>query len=766
MSNQTITLNAASSTSDTVTADHFGANYVYDYEAFGDKPWERFDELVEQLGTTGLRYPGGNAAETGFDIVNPNSGVDLDGRTVTTMDDFIAFSAEQNLAPTIIVPTAPFLPGHSHPMLTWSDAKPGGAGWVLDPAGLAAADATIRDFVRAALDEAGAQGISIHAFEIGNEFPGVDWTDGQGQPTKMNGEQYGVMANQMAKIIQSEIYAYNAESNGLDMDPQIVGQIWADFNQGGKDLDFLNAVNANVLEEFDADGLASLDTLVSHIYYKEDKTNQAGEFHSYETIGQRIAEMHDMTESWNAAAGRELNYMISEWNVQLDSVYDPGQAHWQGNSHWNVTQQWIDGSNFGMKQVAPTLEMFSAFMTEGVDSAHIWSVMYNSAALGIQDNGGQLTAAGSLFDLMSSNLVGTQYKELNAQTATSDVHLFEGDGISHLFVSSLSSNNQTISLDMSALSPDVTSIQVTYMRTDYANSDGQYTTMGRTYVLPDTSYAYLEADLAVVWESGIAVYSGDVLEISLGAYELAYITFEMEGYNMINGDAGNQQLDGTDRDDMIMGGDGEDYIRGEDGDDWLKGGEMDDAIYGGTGEDILEGEDGDDYLQGGFGYFTDEIHGGRGNDQAYGGGGDDLLYGNHGLDILGGEAGNDKLYGGKGSDQIDGGSGPDKLVGGRGNDILTGDTGDDILKGNRGNDTLTGGTGRDTFTFKMADNEGKDTITDWDDGVDMIRLVGGSMGQISINEYGDDAKVDWANGSVWLLDTDSSDLTSADFIFV
>lgn len=30
----------------TVTERHFGVNFVADYEAIGDRPWERFDEVA------------------------------------------------------------------------------------------------------------------------------------------------------------------------------------------------------------------------------------------------------------------------------------------------------------------------------------------------------------------------------------------------------------------------------------------------------------------------------------------------------------------------------------------------------------------------------------------------------------------------------------------------------------------------------------------------------------------------------------------------
>ena len=89
------------------------------------------------------------------------------------------------------------------------------------------------------------------------------------------------------------------------------------------------------------------------------------------------------------------------------------------------------------------------------------------------------------------------------------------------------------------------------------------------------------------------------------------------------------------------------------------------------------------------------------------------IFGGAGYDIICGESGKDKLYGGDGDDEIFGGSGNDKLFGGAGNDTLWGD---------KGNDTLTGGDGEDVFIYQAGD--GKDTISDYEPGLDQIVVLG------------------------------------------
>ena len=91
----------------------------------------------------------------------------------------------------------------------------------------------------------------------------------------------------------------------------------------------------------------------------------------------------------------------------------------------------------------------------------------------------------------------------------------------------------------------------------------------------------------------------------------------------------------------------------------------------------------------------------------------------------------DQLYGYQNNDRLQGGEGDDRLWGGSGNDTLSGDNGNDTLSGNIGLDQLTGGAGSDTFVLAshvgiaQPGEEGFDTITDFEDGVDRLALDNG-----------------------------------------
>lgn len=191
----------------------------------------------------------------------------------------------------------------------------------------------------------------------------------------------------------------------------------------------------------------------------------------------------------------------------------------------------------------------------------------------------------------------------------------------------------------------------------------------------------------------------------------------------IEGIAGTQYRDvfaGTAADDRFVGNGGDDVFRGRGGTDNYDGGAGEDLFigaggrdiaYGGADNDIFRLVGGDDLAYGDGG--ADVMRMGSGADVAYGGEGDDRIFGDGGDDVLVGDAGNDF---------IEGGNGRDFLEGGEGDDVLRGDGSLDNLHGGNGDDTLYGGDGRDTFQFLLGET-GRDTIKDWEDGLDELDLT-------------------------------------------
>jgi len=197
----------------------------------------------------------------------------------------------------------------------------------------------------------------------------------------------------------------------------------------------------------------------------------------------------------------------------------------------------------------------------------------------------------------------------------------------------------------------------------------------------------------------------------------------------INGDTVKYNWKSDKYDRKIEGNSGDDkitisinfgfIIEGELGDDEIQGGEADDVIRGGAGKDTIRGGNGDDWITGDGG--KDTIHGGPGNDIIYGnesaddlrgGAGNDLIDGGTSGDDIRGEAGNDMLYGESGKDHIWGGPGNDLIRGGSGNDTLRGDTGGDILLGEGGSDTLEDNSTTSESTYEDQRESKMDDIED------------------------------------------------------
>uniref|UniRef100_UPI002617A77F calcium-binding protein n=1 Tax=uncultured Ruegeria sp. TaxID=259304 RepID=UPI002617A77F len=109
----------------------------------------------------------------------------------------------------------------------------------------------------------------------------------------------------------------------------------------------------------------------------------------------------------------------------------------------------------------------------------------------------------------------------------------------------------------------------------------------------------------------------------------------------------------------------------------------------------------------------------------------------------------------------------DELFGGAGDDQLDGGMGADLLNGGLGTDILTGGSGTDVFYFD--ENFGTDTITDFEDGSDLIRIgiVGTSYSDLDITDNNGDVLITIdGHGSIMLEDINSSLISEDDFTFI
>ncbi len=181
------------------------------------------------------------------------------------------------------------------------------------------------------------------------------------------------------------------------------------------------------------------------------------------------------------------------------------------------------------------------------------------------------------------------------------------------------------------------------------------------------------------------------------------------------GTSGDDNLIGSNANNVIDGLAGNDTIAGRGGDDTLYGGMGDDTLLGEIGKDTLDGGAGNDVLDGGV--DSDTMTGGAGNDTYFVDNAGDVIVenSNEGIDTvnssvthtLGANVENLNLTGttainGTGN-TLDNG-----LIGNSANNTLTGGAGNDTLDGGAGADTMVGGTGNDSY---VVDNAG-DVVTE------------------------------------------------------
>ncbi len=185
------------------------------------------------------------------------------------------------------------------------------------------------------------------------------------------------------------------------------------------------------------------------------------------------------------------------------------------------------------------------------------------------------------------------------------------------------------------------------------------------------------------------------------------------------------------------------------GNDRLEGGRDADALFGGAGADVLRGGRGDDFLQGGRG--SDVTDGGSGSDTA--------SFADIGTSVTANLAEGTAVYLSPGGATI-----VDQLIS---IENLVGSSNDDVLAGDRGNNVLTGGEGSDTFVFE--EHAGRDTVTDFQVGVDELSVGdffdSSEQALEASRQSGSNTIVDLGSGDqVKLVGVQVSDLDAGDFI--
>ena len=197
----------------------------------------------------------------------------------------------------------------------------------------------------------------------------------------------------------------------------------------------------------------------------------------------------------------------------------------------------------------------------------------------------------------------------------------------------------------------------------------------------------------------------------------------------------DNELSGTDGNDVLHIGDQNDHLSGLGGADTIYGAGGNDWLEGGGGDDTLQGNAGDDILDGGLG--LDTLWGNEDNDTLNGGDEADYLDGGSGDDVLNGGDGGDTLRGGIHNDQIDGGNGQDTIIGGGGNDALTGGEGGDhyIFYPGDGQDTIHNYDSSGTDVLFFEDTITSDRLSYIKIGDDLEIRIDGSSDKVIVKDW-------------------------------
>lgn len=633
-----------------------------------------FDEGVDTLGISSIRFPGGTEAWDGsFDFRNPDD--------VARLYAVIDYCASQNITLQFTVPVRWFLSsdldstGQRTVQISDSDA------------------AALASFIEEDLmGYAASVGVTVENIKLGNEFlASADGTSVGMDLSSISPEEYGAAASAVAIIVGEalESFSSNNSLSGFYNQPDIVLEMpnWT----GGID---------RMLASFDTNAIEYIGAVDTHAPHS-----------SLEASMDELLGTNASSTTWydNDSVAERLEILIS-YMEEASSEYGFGELNYL-NEAWAVEEA-------GLDHLTQAILTFHSMSLSGVESATLWTAFsggdYTTKSAAFTDNNdGRVRLLGELMIQMQSHVTGMKAVELD--TGMSGAEELEQDyivrafvdeqGRAVIYVMNHQSDEDQIDLDLteflssvSGFSSGLDDIEVV----KFGAAKGAYNSF------------YKSSDMEK-YGSEILGVDPIVDGITLGAYEVLQITVTSNGEFATDGD-----------DTIIVDGDESAWIFGYAGDDVIETGSGADIIDAGAGNDVIDAGGGSDFIVAGEG--DDIVTGGYGMDEVYLGDGDDTFYDEINQTNV---WGNDFVDAGDGNDTIFGGGGDDTFYGGNGNDYIEGGTGNDTIQGDSGNDTIYGGNGSDY----ILGGEGNDTI---DGGAHADTILAGDGDDVVVGGFGKD----------------------------
>lgn len=449
-----ILLGPVGATGEAATIGLFGGNVLADR---GDMTGHSsYAEAIDAMNVHGIRYPGGALTEYTFDIANPDAPKTTDMRDGEITDfiplsDAMAFAAAGGHAITIVLPTRTNL----------SETTDANGDRLSD------VDADVlRDFIHDVTT--GVYGDArIAAFEIGNEY----WNSGE-----MNATEYGRVSSEMGKIIHDELNlvedVYGIDTSQLDIvfqmgtnygssnlkeaydnwdAPDVIADLQARhpgadiddrFIWAGGGIDFAGINNQLILAEFDEGEIEAVDGIVAHVYSDGEDNPDS-----------RTWDLRIIEDNWLDEPGFEdLKLYVTEWNQKSVAVPDKSEG-------------------YGLSQAHEMLNLTEEFMAHGVDVAHVWPLIQNTAnSLSSGFEFEEMSVPGHMFAMMSETLPGKRMIDFSAknpqtdhETAAADIHGFAGENELVLYIASNSDKTETTEIAMSSLVAEFGMIDATVL---------------------------------------------------------------------------------------------------------------------------------------------------------------------------------------------------------------------------------------------------------------------------------------------------------------
>jgi len=555
------------------------------------------------LGLHALRFPGGSVTEWYFDISDIAGG--SHDRTIGSFEDavvelipffkFLNFAATLEKSVTLVIPT---IKGFSQ---TASEALLSGdfGNRLVTETYLE----NVADFVAMAVHTSQQQGVTIDAFEIGNEFMASG---------RMTASEYGQLAAAVAAVIErtldslaiarpaqadivvqtlSAAGTYSPNGTTILYVDEATGFIYELHEMGGANVpkvsDLTEVVvpsqgtarqqNIAIISAFEQDHVTIQSANGQQITFDTSNAVDAidgvtehyfldGGFDAVdadEQFGFNQLELWRQSLLMRDASLPELDFYITEWNVRRNGDVD-------------------EANNRGLQQAATNVAMFYEMVTHDVTTAYFWPSIFDqsSSVTLIHENREHLTIAGEAYAQLTNTMGMTPFLGFLDQ-GNVDIHGFENETEAFVILSERSGTENRMLLNLSEVLDGVR-YSVSWIELWDGGAGGQDETadpvIQTTEIVDLVTPKELEAFLVTMQSWSILYMKIEVVS-----------TGEPQRAEAPSGDAARRIVTGSEAHDNLHGGLGNDTLRGLDGDDQLNGGEGNDSIGGGFGNDTIFG---------------------------------------------------------------------------------------------------------------------------------------------------------------------------------